>query len=125
MRGNLMVPFPFSNRATDVRPGCKTQRIAPTLRQVADLLCARTKERDYLKTCIVGDVNSCLQCGPTLTRRLLQDASPLGWVFSKSLAAILTQIQHHVSKDRLVRLKPIIFKEIGVWQEDLLYYAND
>ncbi|GFO32103.1 hypothetical protein PoB_005860800 [Plakobranchus ocellatus] len=25
--------FPLTNRATDVRPGCKTQRIAPTLRQ--------------------------------------------------------------------------------------------
>ncbi|GFO18928.1 hypothetical protein PoB_004543300 [Plakobranchus ocellatus] len=53
--------------ATDVRPGCKTQRIAPTLRQVADLVCARTKEREYFKTCIVGCVNCCLQCGPTLT----------------------------------------------------------
>ncbi|GFO46993.1 hypothetical protein PoB_007349800 [Plakobranchus ocellatus] len=26
-------PFPLCNRATDIRPGCKTQRIAPTLRQ--------------------------------------------------------------------------------------------
>ncbi|GFO28413.1 histone-lysine N-methyltransferase SETMAR [Plakobranchus ocellatus] len=42
--------FPLSNRATDVRPGCKTQRIAPTLRQVADLVCALTKEREYYKT---------------------------------------------------------------------------
>ncbi|GFO45453.1 hypothetical protein PoB_007195800 [Plakobranchus ocellatus] len=25
--------FPLSNRTTDVRPGCKTQKIAPTLRQ--------------------------------------------------------------------------------------------
>ncbi|GFN92852.1 arylamine n-acetyltransferase, partial [Plakobranchus ocellatus] len=31
--------------ATDVRPGCKTQRIAPTLRQVADLVCAPTKKK--------------------------------------------------------------------------------
>ncbi|GFN83764.1 hypothetical protein PoB_001027000 [Plakobranchus ocellatus] len=39
MRGNVMAtPFPLSNRATDVRPGCKTQKIAPTLREVADLL---------------------------------------------------------------------------------------
>ncbi|GFO07912.1 hypothetical protein PoB_003441700 [Plakobranchus ocellatus] len=53
------------NKATDVRPGCKTQRIAPTLRQVADLVCTRTKEREYFKTCIVGHVNCCLQCGPT------------------------------------------------------------
>ncbi|GFO25618.1 hypothetical protein PoB_005212300 [Plakobranchus ocellatus] len=60
-------PFPLSVRATDVRPGCKTQRIAPTLRQVADLVCARTKEREYFKTCIVGHVNCCLQSGPTLT----------------------------------------------------------
>ncbi|GFO32882.1 hypothetical protein PoB_005938700 [Plakobranchus ocellatus] len=55
--------------ASDVRPGCKTQRIAPTLRQVADLMCARIKEREYFKTCIVGHVNCCLQCGPTLTVR--------------------------------------------------------
>ncbi|GFO05881.1 hypothetical protein PoB_003238600 [Plakobranchus ocellatus] len=60
-------PFPLSNTATDVRPGCKTQRIAPTLRQVADLVCARTKEREYFKTCIIGHANCCLQCGPPLT----------------------------------------------------------
>ncbi|GFO45745.1 hypothetical protein PoB_007225000 [Plakobranchus ocellatus] len=70
MRGHVIAPpFPFSNRATDVTPGCKTQRIAPTLRQVADLMCARTKEREYFKTCIVGHVNCCLQCGPRLTVR--------------------------------------------------------
>ncbi|GFO30778.1 hypothetical protein PoB_005728300 [Plakobranchus ocellatus] len=70
MRGHVMAaPFPLSNRATDVRPGCKTQRIAPTLRQVADLVCTRTKEREYFKICIVGHVNCCLQCGPTLTVR--------------------------------------------------------
>ncbi|GFO09472.1 hypothetical protein PoB_003597700 [Plakobranchus ocellatus] len=74
-------PFPLSNRATEVRPDCKTQRIAPTLRQVADLVCACTKEREYFKTCIVGDMNCCLQCEPTLTathspsRQLLQVAS--------------------------------------------------
>ncbi|GFN79926.1 hypothetical protein PoB_000643200 [Plakobranchus ocellatus] len=62
-------PFPLSDRATDVRPGCKTQRIAPTLRQIADLVCARTKEREYLKTCIVGHVNCCLQCGSTLNQQ--------------------------------------------------------
>ncbi|GFN88445.1 hypothetical protein PoB_001495100 [Plakobranchus ocellatus] len=66
-----MAPFPLSNRATDVRPGCKTQRITPTLRQVADLVCARIKEREYFKTCIVGHVNCCLQCGPTLKLRYL------------------------------------------------------
>ncbi|GFN94942.1 hypothetical protein PoB_002144800 [Plakobranchus ocellatus] len=67
MRGHVMAsPFPLSNRATDVTSGCKTQRIAPTLRQVADLVCARTREREYFKTCIVGHVNCCLQCGPTL-----------------------------------------------------------
>ncbi|GFO20678.1 hypothetical protein PoB_004718300 [Plakobranchus ocellatus] len=66
MRGHVMAAlFPLSNRATDVRPGCKTQRIAQTLRQVADLMCARIKERDYFKTCIVGHVNCCLQCRPT------------------------------------------------------------
>ncbi|GFN76534.1 ubiquitin carboxyl-terminal hydrolase 38-like [Plakobranchus ocellatus] len=58
--------FPLSDRASDVRPGCKTQRIAPTLRQVADLVCARIKEREYFKTCIVGHVNCCLQCGLSL-----------------------------------------------------------
>ncbi|GFO49171.1 hypothetical protein PoB_007567600 [Plakobranchus ocellatus] len=48
MRGHIMAsPFPLSDRATDVRPGCKTQRIAPTLRQVADLVCAPTKETEY------------------------------------------------------------------------------
>ncbi|GFO23199.1 hypothetical protein PoB_004970400 [Plakobranchus ocellatus] len=68
MRGHVMAaPFPLSDRATDVRSGCKTQRIAPTLQQVADLVCARTKEREYFKTCIVGNVNCCLQCGPTLS----------------------------------------------------------
>ncbi|GFN88524.1 hypothetical protein PoB_001503000 [Plakobranchus ocellatus] len=67
MRGNVMaLHFPLSDRASDVRPGCKTQRIAPTLRQVADLMCARIKEREYFKTCIVGHVNCCLQCAPTL-----------------------------------------------------------
>ncbi|GFO03769.1 hypothetical protein PoB_003027400 [Plakobranchus ocellatus] len=55
MRGHVMAdPFLLSDRASDVRTGCKTQRIAPTLRQVADLVC------------IVGHVNCCLQCGPTL-----------------------------------------------------------
>ncbi|GFO24766.1 hypothetical protein PoB_005127100 [Plakobranchus ocellatus] len=70
MRGYVMaLPFPLSNRATGVRPDCKTQRIAPTLRQVADLMCAHTKEREYYKTCIVGHVNCCLQFGPTFTVR--------------------------------------------------------
>ncbi|GFO13752.1 hypothetical protein PoB_004025700 [Plakobranchus ocellatus] len=70
MRGHVTAPpFPLSDRAADVRPGCKTQRIAPTLRQVADLMCVGTKEREYFKTCIVGHVNCCLQCGPTLSRR--------------------------------------------------------
>ncbi|GFO38225.1 hypothetical protein PoB_006473000 [Plakobranchus ocellatus] len=68
MRGHVIAaPFPLSDRASDVRPGCKTQRIAPTLRQVADLMCARIKEREYFKTRIVGHVNCCLQCGSTLT----------------------------------------------------------
>ncbi|GFN88180.1 KRAB-A domain-containing protein 2 [Plakobranchus ocellatus] len=62
----MAAPFPISDRAIDVRLGCKTQRIAPTLRQVADLMCARIKEREYFKTCIVGHVNCCLQCAPTL-----------------------------------------------------------
>ncbi|GFO28697.1 E3 ubiquitin-protein ligase mind-bomb [Plakobranchus ocellatus] len=63
----MAAPFPLSDRASDVRPGCKTQRIAPTLRQVADLVCVRIKEREYFKTCIVGHVNCCLQCAPTLS----------------------------------------------------------
>ncbi|GFO13751.1 hypothetical protein PoB_004025600 [Plakobranchus ocellatus] len=62
----MAVPFLLSDRASDVRPGCKTQRIAPTPRQVADMMCARIKEREYFKTCIVGHVKCCLQCGPTL-----------------------------------------------------------
>ncbi|GFO20259.1 hypothetical protein PoB_004676400 [Plakobranchus ocellatus] len=28
----MAAPFPLSNRATDLRPGCKTQMIAPMLR---------------------------------------------------------------------------------------------
>ncbi|GFO04348.1 hypothetical protein PoB_003085300 [Plakobranchus ocellatus] len=69
MRCHVMAPlFPSSNKATDVRQGCKTQRITPALRQVADLVRARTKEREYFQTCIVGHVNCCLQCGSTLTR---------------------------------------------------------
>ncbi|GFO23198.1 hypothetical protein PoB_004970300 [Plakobranchus ocellatus] len=68
VRGHIMAPpFALSNRATDVRPGYKTQRIAPTLRQIADLVCARHIEREYFKTCIVKHVNCCLQCGPPLT----------------------------------------------------------
>ncbi|GFN86364.1 hypothetical protein PoB_001287000 [Plakobranchus ocellatus] len=63
----MAAPFPLSDRASDVIAGCKTQRIAPTLRQVADLVCSRIKEREYFKTCIVRHVNYCLQCGPTLT----------------------------------------------------------
>ncbi|GFN88628.1 hypothetical protein PoB_001513400 [Plakobranchus ocellatus] len=61
--------WPTVARASDVRPGCKTQRIAPKLRQVAHLMCARIKEREYFKTCIVGHVNCCLQCAPALTVR--------------------------------------------------------
>ncbi|GFO18564.1 hypothetical protein PoB_004506900 [Plakobranchus ocellatus] len=68
MRGHVMAPpFPLSNRAADVRPVCKTQRIAPTLRQVADLVCARTKEIEYCQTCIVGHVKCCLQCWRSVT----------------------------------------------------------
>ncbi|GFO25777.1 hypothetical protein PoB_005228200 [Plakobranchus ocellatus] len=67
MRGHIMAPpFPLSNRGTDARPGCETQRIAPSLRQVADLVCTCTKEREYFKTFIVGHVNCCLQCGSML-----------------------------------------------------------
>ncbi|GFN89260.1 hypothetical protein PoB_001576600 [Plakobranchus ocellatus] len=33
MRGHVMAPLlPLSNRSTDIRPGCNTQRIAPTPR---------------------------------------------------------------------------------------------
>ncbi|GFN97576.1 hypothetical protein PoB_002408200 [Plakobranchus ocellatus] len=40
MRGNVMAtPISLSDRGTDVRPGCKTQRIIPTLRQDAN--CSR------------------------------------------------------------------------------------
>ncbi|GFO27136.1 hypothetical protein PoB_005364100 [Plakobranchus ocellatus] len=76
MRGHVMAPpFPLSNRVTDVRSCCKTQRIASAIRQVADLVCACTKERDYFKTCIVGHVNCCLQCGPTLSLTTDRDMS--------------------------------------------------
>ncbi|GFN80899.1 hypothetical protein PoB_000740500 [Plakobranchus ocellatus] len=89
IRGHVMAPpFPLSNRATDVRPGCKTLKIAPTLRQVADLVCARTKEKEYSKTCIVGHVNCCLQCGPWLT--------PVG-LASVSFYALAKTPQPHVA----------------------------
>ncbi|GFN94837.1 hypothetical protein PoB_002134300 [Plakobranchus ocellatus] len=45
---------PLSNRAVDERQGCNRQSIAPTLRQVADLMCARTKEIEYFQTYNVG-----------------------------------------------------------------------
>ncbi|GFN80477.1 hypothetical protein PoB_000698300 [Plakobranchus ocellatus] len=48
-------PFPLSNRATVVRPSCRTQRIAPTLRQVANLVCAPIKETEYFQTCRGAD----------------------------------------------------------------------
>ncbi|GFO03730.1 hypothetical protein PoB_003023500 [Plakobranchus ocellatus] len=49
IRSHVMAsPFALSNRAADVRPGCKTRRIAPTLRQVTDLVYARTSE--YFQT---------------------------------------------------------------------------
>ncbi|GFO39095.1 histone-lysine N-methyltransferase SETMAR [Plakobranchus ocellatus] len=39
MRGHVMArPFPLSSRTTDVRPGCKPQRIAPTLRKDESLI---------------------------------------------------------------------------------------
>ncbi|GFN74043.1 vacuolar segregation protein pep7-like [Plakobranchus ocellatus] len=45
MCGHVMAsPFPLSNRATRQDQGGKTQRIANTLRQEADLVCAPTKE---------------------------------------------------------------------------------
>ncbi|GFN88490.1 hypothetical protein PoB_001499600 [Plakobranchus ocellatus] len=59
----MALPFPLSNRATDVRPGCKTQSIAPTPRPGV----RSHQRREYSKTCIVGHVNCCIQCGPTLT----------------------------------------------------------
>ncbi|GFO28082.1 hypothetical protein PoB_005458700 [Plakobranchus ocellatus] len=68
MRGHVMArPFPLCNRASDVRPGFKAQRMAPTLRQVADFVCTRTKEREYFKTSIVGHENCYFQGWPTLS----------------------------------------------------------
>ncbi|GFO01188.1 hypothetical protein PoB_002769300 [Plakobranchus ocellatus] len=59
----MALPFPLSDRATDVRPGCKTQRITPT----SCRLDVRSYQRKRVfQTCIVGHVNCCLQCGPTL-----------------------------------------------------------
>ncbi|GFO34039.1 hypothetical protein PoB_006054400 [Plakobranchus ocellatus] len=62
--------FPSSYRATDVRAGCKTLRIAPTLRQDESrsrLGCSHTKEmRVFLQTCLVRHVNRCLQFRPEL-----------------------------------------------------------
>ncbi|GFO48680.1 hypothetical protein PoB_007518500 [Plakobranchus ocellatus] len=79
MRGYVMVaPFPLSNRATDVRPGCKTQRIAPTLRQDGSgsrLGVLSLKELEFFQTCIVGHLNCCLQYGLGLTLHLSQFAT--------------------------------------------------
>ncbi|GFO05458.1 hypothetical protein PoB_003196300 [Plakobranchus ocellatus] len=81
MRGHVIAPpFPLSDRATDVRPGCKTQRIAPTLRQVADLMCARIKEREYFKTCIVRHApravcDNIIKCIGCLTGGVIDSAS--------------------------------------------------
>ncbi|GFO46362.1 LOW QUALITY PROTEIN: protein canopy homolog 2-like, partial [Plakobranchus ocellatus] len=82
-------PFPLSNRATDIRPGCKTQRIVLTLQQVADLVCTRTKERKYFKTCIVGHVNCCLQCGPTLR---LQKINKFNMTFKLPVLVLCTSM---------------------------------
>ncbi|GFN93993.1 hypothetical protein PoB_002049900 [Plakobranchus ocellatus] len=40
-------------------------------------MCARIKEREYFKTCIVGHVNCCLQCAPTLRGVAIQQAVTL------------------------------------------------
>ncbi|GFN79925.1 hypothetical protein PoB_000643100 [Plakobranchus ocellatus] len=69
--------LPLKKRATDVRLGCETQRIAPTLRQIADLVCARTKEREYLKTCTVGHVNCCSSVGLRLISRDISTSQAL------------------------------------------------
>ncbi|GFO39018.1 hypothetical protein PoB_006552300 [Plakobranchus ocellatus] len=67
MRGRKMAPhFRLSNGATDVRPGCKTQRITPRFDKMevtADLACSRPKKLECFRPCIVGHVNCCLQCG--------------------------------------------------------------
>ncbi|GFO16238.1 hypothetical protein PoB_004274300 [Plakobranchus ocellatus] len=47
MRGHVTAtPFALSNRATEVRPGCNTQRIAPTLwhtmKVASDFVCSPT-----------------------------------------------------------------------------------
>ncbi|GFO13148.1 hypothetical protein PoB_003965300 [Plakobranchus ocellatus] len=94
--------YPLSDRASDVRPGCKTQRIAPTLRQVADFMCARMKEREYFKTFIVGHVNCCLQCAPTLTTRRVctaaaYDLGPISFGFVLVRSALFAWVGGGIS----------------------------
>ncbi|GFO47772.1 hypothetical protein PoB_007427700 [Plakobranchus ocellatus] len=100
MCGHVMeAPFPLSDRVSDVRPGCKTQRIAPTLRQVADVMCARITEREYFKTCIVGHVNCCLQCAPTLilhfTKSIQHNTAIVSPLIQKVYNPILQAQKYH------------------------------
>ncbi|GFO42198.1 hypothetical protein PoB_006870300 [Plakobranchus ocellatus] len=106
----MAAPFPLSDRASDVRPGCKTQRIAPTLRQVADLMCARIKEREYFKTCIVGHVNCCLQCAPTLT-------------LLKTITSVIPCVTRVVSL--LARQRPVELCVVASWHPSFLIQQSD
>ncbi|GFN84717.1 hypothetical protein PoB_001122300 [Plakobranchus ocellatus] len=74
MRGHVMAPhFSLSSRATDVRP--KDNSDAPTSSRLG---VRSSKEREYFKTCIVGHVNCCLQCGSTLNL-WCEEASTRAW----------------------------------------------
>ncbi|GFO03731.1 hypothetical protein PoB_003023600 [Plakobranchus ocellatus] len=115
MRGHVMAPpFPLSNRAADVRPGCKIQRIALTLQQVADLVCACTKETEYFQTCIVGPVNCCLQCERSVSegshwRQQLTCPTILILKFSRQVSLIIcgTRLASCFARQRSVELSVV------------------
>ncbi|GFN87880.1 hypothetical protein PoB_001438600 [Plakobranchus ocellatus] len=87
-------PFPLSDKATDVRPGCKTQKIAPMLRQVADLVCDR---------CIVGHVNACLSVGLRLNAHRYE-LTLRGWKGRKgSIDALISHARVSPLKTKLTR----------------------
>ncbi|GFN83948.1 hypothetical protein PoB_001045400 [Plakobranchus ocellatus] len=65
-------------------------------------MCARIKDREYFKTCIVGHVNCCLQCAPTLTATLVlqvsHDKSRRLQCGSTLTATSVCQVSHDMSR---------------------------
>ncbi|GFN96250.1 hypothetical protein PoB_002275600 [Plakobranchus ocellatus] len=101
-------PFPLSKRFADARPGCKTQKIAPTLRQEGSRsrlgVLSPKKKLEHFKTSIVGLVKCCLQCGlPVMFAHFVEE------VLSKTF--LLATRAPHVS---------IVFDKVRVHN----YYLN-